>query len=271
MLTFNHSGNIGDILYSLYFCKELTEAANINKFDFHIQTNVKDPTLKNHKHPLGDVRMTNNAAEFIKPLLEAQSYINNVTISDNIAENSINLDLFRTLKINFAAGDIRAWYYNLCKQHLPREFWKPVLFVDKDTTYKNKIFISATERYQNIFLDYKVLEPYKDKLMFVGTPEEHEIFKIKYFDLQYLQCNTLLEIAKYISGAIGFIGNQCGLYSLAECLKINRILLSGEYFVYNKNIHPGPVNVHPLGNWNEIAATTEKLINSIEELLKINV
>jgi hypothetical protein len=51
-------------------------------------------------------------------------------------------------------------------------------------------------------------------------------------------------------------------------MKVNRILISPEYFMYNNKLAPGPVNVHPQGGWNEIVSTTEKLVNSIEELLK---
>lgn len=48
---FNHSGASGDILYSLYFCKELSEAYGFKTFDFNIQTNVIDPNAGFHKHP----------------------------------------------------------------------------------------------------------------------------------------------------------------------------------------------------------------------------
>ena len=37
-ITFIHSGNIGDILFSLYFCKELSNALGLEKFNFHINT-----------------------------------------------------------------------------------------------------------------------------------------------------------------------------------------------------------------------------------------
>ena len=40
MLTFNHSGKLGNILYSLHFCKELATLNGDTQFNFHIQTNV---------------------------------------------------------------------------------------------------------------------------------------------------------------------------------------------------------------------------------------
>lgn len=269
MVTFNHSGNIGDIIYSLYFCKELINAIDESKFNINLQINVKDPVAGAQKHPFGDVRLTKSAAEFMKALLESQEYINEVTIDENIPDKCVNLDLFRQLKINFVSGDIRSWYYNLSMQHLPREFWKPILMVNPNPLYKDKILFASTERYQNIFLDYKVLEPVKDKLIFVGLESEHKLFCEKYFNLEYLKCNTLEELAGYIAGAKGFVANQCGLYSIAECLKVPRVLTTCEYFNYSNRVCPGPVNVHPLGGWNEIASTSEKLLSSVKELINV--
>lgn len=270
MIAFNHSGNIGDILFSLHFCKELITELKQEKFNFYIQTNVEDPTMKAQHHPFGTVRMTEGAANFLKPLLESQDFINEVSIGDEIRVNSFNLDLFRSLKINFASGDIRSWYYNLIKLHLPREFWNPVISVKNiNKTYADKILISSTHRYQNIFINYENLKPYKDNLVFVGTEEEYNLFKGKVGEIPYLKCSSLLELAEYMAGAKGFVGNQGGLYSLAECMKVNRILISPEYFTYNNKFFPGPVNNHPQGGWNEVAATAEKLMGCMENLLKI--
>ena len=245
-ITFSHTGNIGDILFSLYFCKEFTIINKQDKFNFNIQINVEDPALKMLNHPFGTVRMTSESANFIKSLLESQEYINEVSISNDIPANAINLDLFRKLPCNFMAGDIRSWYYNLSKQHLPREFWKPIITSSTDDKYKDKILVISTERYQNVFIDYKQLKQFKNHLIFIGTEKEHNLFNDKYFNIEYKKCSSLLEIAKYMSGAKGVLGNQSGLYSLAECMKVKRILISAEYFMFNNKIVPGPVNNHPI-------------------------
>jgi hypothetical protein len=259
----------GDILFSLYFCKDFITEIKQEKFNFHIQTNVQDPTMNMLHHPFGTVRITESAAKFMKSLLESQDFINEVSFGDSIPAGAINLDTFRTLKINFTAGDIRSWYYNLSKQHLAREFWKPVISVKNvNKTYADKILIAFTQRYQNVFINYASLKNYKDNLVFIGTEEEYNLFKEKVCELPYLKCSSLLEIAEYIAGAKGVIGNPSGLYSLAECMKVNRILISPDYFMYNNQLAPGPVNVHPQGGWNEVASTTEKLMNSIEAMLK---
>ena len=269
---FNHSGASGDILFSLHFCKEFSEAYGLNSFDFNIQTNVIDANAAFQKHPNGNVRMSVKAAEALKPLLEKQSYIDNVYINDNVPVDSvdykvINLDLFRQLPINFQSGDIRRWYYNITDKHLPADFTKQIITCEPNYKFNNKILLIYTERYINVTIDYNVLKEFKDHLVFIGLPNEYELFKSKYFDLEYCPTKDLLETAQYIAGAKGVIGNQSGLFSLTECIKVPRILLSAEYFKYKDNFYPGPVNVHPQGGWNEVAAITEKLKTAVKTLL----
>ena len=109
---FSHTGSLGDILYSLYFCRELTQRLGIEQFDLHIRTNVPDAGMKGFTHPYGTVRISSNAAQFMTTLLEAQQYIRKVTCSDALPENAIELDRFRDLKLNLSSGSIQNWYYH---------------------------------------------------------------------------------------------------------------------------------------------------------------
>jgi hypothetical protein len=274
---FNHSGAIGDILYSLHFCKELNEYYKNKTFDFNIQTNVYDENLKYQSHPNKDKRMSDAAANYLKPVLEAQDYIKNVSMNDNVpmvlpgdTTKIINLDLFRAIPINFASGDIRRWYYNLIDVHLPADFSKPSIIVkNKNTTFKDKILLICTERYVNVTIDYNQLRQFKDKLVFIGLESEYNLFKNQYFDLEYCKTKNMLEAAELMAGAKGVLGNPSGLYTLAECMKVNRICITPEYFKYANKICPGPVNVHPIGGWHEAVALTQKLIFSINNILNI--
>lgn len=265
---FSHSGGLGDILFSLCFCRELAEATGNDAFDFHIRTNVRDAAMLGHSHPFGSVRMTVEAAEFIRPLLESQPFIRSVSSGDHLPEDSVDLDRCRDLKINFSSGQIQNWYYNLCRCHLPREFWKPVLQLEPDLRFADKILFTATERYRNICLDYSQLKRFRSRLLFTGTQQEYRIFREKYFDLEYLPAASMLEIARAIAGAKGFIGNQSGIFSVAECLKVPRILLAPERVIFKKQIGPGPHVNQPQGGWCEDVATSEKMVAALEELLK---
>lgn len=176
MFTFNHSGKLGDILFSLYFCKEYANSYEEDKFNYHIQTNVVEGN--------GLIGMSENAVKFIKPLLESQEYINEVTWGDNIREdNTINLMDFKELTINIFGGDIRSWYYNLVSNHLPKEFWKPIIKVEPNYKIKDKIILTWTHRYQNVYIDYNCLQEFKDNLIFIGVKDEIDEFCKKYFNV----------------------------------------------------------------------------------------
>ncbi len=274
ILTFSHSGNIGDILYSLNFITEFIKnikKRQYNKFDFNIKINVKAEYRQ--EHPYKDVRMTQESAEFLKPLLEETHYFNNVLISEQAPDkHCFDLDIFRKMPLNFVSGDIREWYYNMSKIHLPQKFEKPILKVNKNLQYKDKIIIISTNRYQNVFMNFKLLKNLKEHFIFLGLPQEHEIFIKNNFDLPLVKVNNALEAAEIINGAKGIISNQSGLYSIAECLKVNRILLSPEFIEINEDnknkIIPGPGNVIPCGGWFEYVQIPEKLLFSTLELMK---
>src|SRR5574344_1252225 len=95
MLNFSHDGNFGDIIYSLPFCIKISKDNGFKKFCFHLRTNVVGQY--SGTHPFGNVRLTSEAAEMIKPLLECQKYIDKVTISDEIPESYYDLSRFRNL------------------------------------------------------------------------------------------------------------------------------------------------------------------------------
>ena len=66
MFTFNHSGKLGDLLYSLYFCKAVTDAIKQPKFNFHIQIDVPETLNGREKN---NPRLSQEGAMYIVPLL----------------------------------------------------------------------------------------------------------------------------------------------------------------------------------------------------------
>lgn len=250
---FSHSGGVGDILFSLYFCKEITEYYGKKQFDYFIVS--------------GKNGLSHGAAEFLRPLLESQSFIRSAEIVSVPPAGSIRLEKFRDLKINFSSSDIHSWYYNLSRIHLPREFWKPVISVAAERSYQDKIFICLTNRYRNVHINCRCLEPFREHLCFLGLSSEYQDFCREFFDIRYQPCKNMLQMAEFISGGKGFIGNQSGIYSLAECMKIPRILLSPDFVDYHGVIIPGPHNNHPQGGWNEEVISTEKMVKAVESLL----
>lgn len=267
-ILFNHTGNIGDLLYALPMIIELKEATNYNIW-LHLQTNVQFNYAVNH--PNANVGFTNSNVDFIIPLLKNIKALNKITFGDAIPENNQIIDLaaFRKLNINQAAGNICQWYYNLINIHLPQNFSRQHIHVSPDFRFRDKVIFVRTKRYNNVFLDLNVLKKYADNFIFFGLQDEHDEFCKLYFDVEYFKIENMLEFAQILSGSRGIISNQNGLYCCAELLKVPRILLTPEYMKMNDRIFPGPVDNNPQGGWFEVVQSQNKLINAVENLIRL--
>lgn len=210
---------------------------NINNFTYIIK--IDNPGNFNIKHPAGHVLTNNNLANFIKPLLEFQPYINSVEIvkhdinhNNFINEyNIINLDMFRTVPCNFSASYIPKYYFYMLPylKYDSIELSKPAIIAEKDERANNKILIFRSSRYHNNLISYKFLEKYKDKIIFIGLYDEFLDFTKTYFSCEYIKVNNALEAANLINSAELVIGNQTFLFAIAELLKVPRLLEQCHY------------------------------------------
>lgn len=271
LTTFSHFGMIGDLIYSLHFCLQIAQYYNQEKFNFHIQTDVPfEPSICEKSSRGGrHVFFTKQEGQFIKPLLEAQPYINQVTIGPTIPEGATNLSNFRQLPLNLGAGDIREWYYQLIANFLPKEFWKKILFINPNPKFKDKVLFTLSERYNNCFVDFNDLKPYKDKLVFIGTEKEYNIFTKNYFEMEFAgRFNNLLQIGEVIAGSKAYIANPTGLFSIAEGLKMPRLLIGSQFMKIDDQILFGPKNILCLGGLHTTATNKSNFKNNIELLFE---
>lgn len=268
-IVFNHSGNIGDVIYSLYFVYEFVVARNLSKPVFNIQ--IDCPADHYASHPSGAFLLDEAAAAFLRPLLDKYGRFASVTVSREVPRSALDLSRFRRLRLNFAAGDIRGYYYNLTGEHLPQDFARPLFVPEKDPRLRDRIILIRTGRYNNCFLDYGCLREIRDKLVFFGLPQEHEQFCGEFFQVEYFPVRDAAEAAELMGGARGVIGNPSGLYTIAECLNVPRVLLSPEFMRWGSGgvIAPGPVNVHPRGGWFEVVQTKDKFPHAVANLLAL--
>ena len=264
MITFNQSGNLIKILHSLYFCKELSFLSKEKKCNLHIQNNINNEYIEN------------DFFEKIKSLLKVQDYINDVTCDDILPQNAYNLLSIEDSFINTERGYLAEFYYNLSPHHLPREFWKPILKVEPNYNFKDKILLFINLKYKNPFLDFLFLKKYQDKLLFVTINEnDYNFFCKKYFQIEKIKYNNFLELAQYIVGAKGFIGNQGEIFTISDCLKSNRILISPNLNVTKHDETRDEISLdndlnvnQPYGGWYEIVSTTQKLKYSLINMLE---
>ena len=266
---FSSYRRLRDLIYSLWFTKEYCQKTN-QKCIFHIQTNVKiaQPSWLDVTHMNSNILFTRQSAEFIKPLLQKCQFIDHVMIGDTIPVGAIDLNKFRSEAIGLYSGDLRDYYYNFGDQILPREFWKPILDVQSDYRFKDKILLTLTERYVNVAINYTELKQFADKIVFMGTEKEYNLFCKKYFEVsQFVIPKTLLEAAQYMKGSLGYISNQTGFFALAEALKVPRILFPVDWmYGPNYQVIPGPKNVLPLGGRCQNISKNQMIKKAVKEI-----
>jgi hypothetical protein len=158
-------------------------------------------------------------ADMLQPLLQYQPQIRAVEKYSGQAVD-YNLDEFR--KYNYFLGaSITRWYFMVYGVSYNTSL--PWLVAPKDEQYADTIVIARSHRYRSPLIDYSFLKKYPNSL-FVGVQEEYEDMKKALPDLEFKPVNDFLEMATIINNCKLFIGNQSFPFSLAEALKVNRLL-----------------------------------------------
>lgn len=253
MFTFIHSGRMGDILYSLYAAKRIS-ARIAEQFDYVLRTGVSawDPSGRPHMMEVSD-------AEFLKPLLEAQPYIREVRITDNRRTEGYVLDSFRRNMSLVIGREIRLWYYDPRQHVAPDEFSRPVLTTQDAPQKKPWIAVCFTPRYRQKF-DLSPIRKYRDRLIFVGLPEEHRAFCHDVFPVEHHPVENALELLRFMQFCTGFVGNVSGTFAIAECAKIPRVLC----------LAPDGGNVRPKGGFCRESRSSASLEIHLTQLLEEN-
>jgi len=214
-LSFSHSGHLGDLIYSLPLVKELAKKYICK---FYVKINKKiDNYDKNH--PSGNVMINDRAGKLVLPLLQNQNYISSAEIYKD-EKIDIDLDIFREIPININFHSVR-WYMHLTGTHF--DMSQQYLDVDPHESVKNKIVIMRSPRYRNSYINYSFLKNI-DNIVCVGLLSEYEDLKKDIPNLEFYDCKDFLELAAIIKSSKFFIGNLCFAYSIAEGLKIPRLL-----------------------------------------------
>lgn len=213
--TFKHSGNSGDIIYALPTILELSKGG---KAHIYLQINQKG-TYETY-HPLGALMLNQKMADMLKPLLKYQPNIAACEVYQNETLD-YDLDIFRDYGMNLDRGSICRWYFHVYGISYPLH--EPWLVAPSDTSLQDFIVIARSHRYRSPFIDYSFLQNY-DKKLFIGVKEEYEDMKRMIPNLEFREVNDFLEMATIIKSCKLFIGNQSFPFSIAEALKVNRLL-----------------------------------------------
>jgi hypothetical protein len=215
----SHSGNAGDIIYALptiEAIRKLTDA----KIELYLRLGQPLILSGYNSHPLGNVMLNQKMAEMLITLLKPQPYIDLVEIhTDQIID--IDLDYFRAGGIPLDKGNIARWCSYLTGVN--PVLWKPWLNVEADQSYSDTIVMARSERYRNYTINYKFLNTYAN-IVFIGVESEYIDIKKTIPHIKWVQVDDFMQMASIIAGSKFFIGNQSFPYSIAEGLKVPRIL-----------------------------------------------
>lgn len=240
-LNYRHSGNSGDVIFSLGTIKKNCERTN-TKANIFLRLGVKAQYINGMSHPIyneaGDNVMLNiYMYNMVKPLLDAQPYI--ASVQEYNGENiDVNLDTFRNNSVNLSAHDIRKWYGYVFPEMMP-DISQPVITLPDSwleeryyETNPNKayeggyIMVNRTQRYQNDKISYRFLRYIGEfiPIIFVGAQEEMLIFQKEVPNMTWFHATDFLHLAWWIREAKLFIGNQSMCYAIAEQMKSHRLL-----------------------------------------------
>ena len=215
--SFKHSGNAGDLIYSLATIKTLSKDGLANIF-----LRLNQPGRYGKKsHPLGNVMLNEKMFDMLKPLLSSQPFIKDLQIFNVTQQIDYNLDLFRDFPIKLASGDIARWYFYL--YGINADLSVPWIEATPSLDMKDYIVVARSQRYRQPLVDYSFLKQY-NKLVFVGVEAEYNDMKKMIPSIEFIKVKDFLELASIIAGCRFFIGNQSFPFALAEALKVMRVL-----------------------------------------------
>jgi hypothetical protein len=216
MPTFKHSGDLGDIIYSLPTVRALGGGTLL----LDIMGGPDEPLVRQTCIG-GRTKFGRPGYDTVRPLLVQQPYVQDVRVWQGEPVDH-NLDRFRRQ----AFADNRL---NLAACHL-REFGQPDTLADvpwltvREPPIKlhRPLMINRTVRFHSKYhwwaLNIASLAP---QSIFLGLEKEHEVFQYT-FDCQIDRhaAADALEIARVLVGAQGLIGNQSFVMALAIALGV---------------------------------------------------
>ena len=214
----NHSGNAGDIIYALPTIREIHALTNVD-VNLYFRLNQPLKLAEGLTHPLGNVMLNQKMVDMLVPLISQQPYIAHCATGVDEPVD-IDFDYFRAGAIPQDKGNIARWcgYITGVTPRLEKKW----LDVEPDKSYGDKIVVARSARYHNSLINHKFLSKYD--VVFLGVKSEYDAIKKTIPNIQWVQVDDFLQMAQIIAGCKLFIGNQSFPFSIAEGLKVPRIL-----------------------------------------------
>lgn len=202
MRDFFHSGDLGDVIYSLPTVRAMGGGRLFLRDEPGIQT----------MHGMTQARF-----DAISPLLHAQPYITDA-IFGFPSGDCVNLNAFRRVPRDLYCEWLPNHYLDMngVDRAAAREKW-----LTAPACHYGGVIVSRSARYHNDAFPWAtIVERYGDAIEFVGTWAEFVAFRDQFAPaLRYCPTADLESVAYVISGCDFFIGNQSCPLAIAEGLK----------------------------------------------------
>lgn len=208
MKSFIHSGDLGDVIYSLPTVRALG-GGFMHPCDM-------PGVVTGHG-------MTHDRFLALAPLLRQQDYITAVAWHEpGPHPDRVDLNKFRSMGFDLHRQNLADNY--LIANGLPTSH-RDTPWLEAPKMFFESVVISRSARYHNAKFNWRnVLERFGRNAIFVGTPAEHVAFVVEFGSVPYAHTPTLLDAASIINAADLFIGNQsCPLaiaHGLGKCVII---------------------------------------------------
>lgn len=213
-LIFHHSGDLGDIIYSMPSIKALGGGV------LYISPSM---------HPKMPTRIIANdvAVENMRSFLEHQNYIWKCQFTGEYPEScDYDFNRFRDYYVNNSRETNESLFHMQARCcEVKCDETKPWLSVDYSVNIKDKpIVVARSQRYNNpLFPWQKLVSNHGRKMVFVGLRDEYLDFIQSYGYIDYYPTIDLLCLARVISGATVCIMNQSAPCAIALGLGMNTV------------------------------------------------
>lgn len=242
MTTFKHSGDMGDIIYSLAAIKKMGGGT------FLLDTTGGEDEYWCKKQCIdGKTKFNKTSFKFIEPVISAQKYI--VECREYIPGEKVDVNL-NNFRAKFDDPNSRSKTKNLLDLHLdalglpphdPNEAW---LSPTMSNIMERKIIVCRSPRMQSNFPWFQSNKfLFRDKALFVGLDKEHEFFEWT-FDIKipHYKVKDSLDMCNLIAGCDLFVANSTFALALAIGLgKVNIIQEVEQHFP--TTVFPGKRNM----------------------------
>lgn len=210
-LVYHHSGDWGDVIYSLATIKAMGEGV------LWLSPDIRYP-YPVPPHNVADDGWVHNIAG----LINEQEYIWKVLHTPRMPY-SVDYDLNAFRKFYARPGpenyrSIFQLHLDAFKASYPEE--KPWLTVKDPIEIPGKpIVVNRTQRYHNDHVSiWPTLKEYEGKFVFIGSEPEYHLFQnycLPMKDIPWYPTKNLLEVARVIAGCKAYIGNQSAPMAIA--------------------------------------------------------